>query len=140
MHKTHVTLTDADRTTLTALLAKGTVAAKTFKRATALLELDRGKTLHAVAATVDVTATTVATWRDGYATHGLAMLQDAPRSGRPRVIDGRQRAQITALACSTPPVGHAQWSLRLLADKIVEAEICDHIAFSTVGEILKKTT
>jgi len=57
MKKQHVTLTEADRTTLESLLAKGTLAAKTFKRATVLLELDRGKTLRAVAETLDTART-----------------------------------------------------------------------------------
>ena len=55
MQKQHVTLTDADRTTLEVLLAKGTLPVKTFKRATALLELDRGKTFTDVAATLNLT-------------------------------------------------------------------------------------
>src|SRR6266516_2576969 len=83
MKKQHVTLTDTDRTTLEALLAKGTLAAKTFQRATALLELDRGKTLTAVAATLHVDYNTVAAWRNGYAATGLACLHDAARSMRP---------------------------------------------------------
>ena len=140
MHKTHVTLTDTERTTLTDMLAKGSLAAKTFKRATALLELDRGKTLQAVAATLGVSAITVAAWRDGYRTTGVACLDDALRSGRPPLIDGLQRAKITALACSDAPEGHARWSLRLLADKVVAAEICPTIAYTTISAILKKTT
>ncbi len=140
MTKHHLTLTDNDRTTLEALLSKGTLAAKTFKRATALLALDRGKTLHDVALTVDVATITVSTWRDGYTSKGLAILYDAPRSGRPPTIDGLQRAKITALACSSPPTGHAQWSLRLLADAVVEAAICATISRTAVGNILKKTT
>ena len=59
MKQPHVTLTDADRETLEGLLATGTLPVKTFKRATALLELDRGKTLAAVAATLDVDYNTV---------------------------------------------------------------------------------
>jgi putative transposase len=55
------------------------------------------------------------------------------------VIDGLQRAKITALACSEAPEGHSQWSLRLLADKIVELAYCEHISHSEVGIILKKT-
>lgn len=139
MKKHHITLTDEDRTTLEELLAKGTLAAKTFKRATALLELDRGKTLQDVAATLDVAYITVAAWRDGYKRKGLAVLADAPRSGRPPVIDGLQRAKITALACSKAPEGHAKWSLRLLAEKVVEAGFCDTISRTAVGNILKKT-
>lgn len=140
MSKHHVTLTDDHRTTLEDLLAKGSLAVKTFKRATALLELNRGKTLQDVAATLDVASLTVAAWRDGYQRNGLGVLYDAPRSGRPPVIDGLQRAQITALACSEAPEGHAKWSLRLLAEKVVEAGFCETISRTTVGTILKKTT
>jgi transposase len=140
MKQPHVTLTDADRETLEGLLAKGTLPVKTFKRATALLELDRGKTLAAVAATLDVDYNTVAAWRNGYRANGLACLHDAPRPGRPIVIDGGQRAKITALACSDAPDGHDRWTLRLLAEKVVEAGFCDAISHTTVGTILKKTS
>src|SRR5919199_4006221 len=139
MQKSHVTLTTTDREQLQALLAKGSLPARTFKRATALLELDRGKTLQEVAATLDLTYVTVAAWRDKYQTAGLACLQDAPRSGRPIAIDGTQRAQITALACSDAPTGHDRWTLRLLAAKVVEAGFCDTISHTTVAEMLKKT-
>ena len=104
------------------------MAAKTFKRATALLELNRGQTLTAVATTLSVDYNTVAAWRNGYATPGLACLQDAPRSGRPIVIDGTQRAKITALACSDAPEGHTRWTLRLLAEKVVAAGFCDQVS------------
>jgi putative transposase len=140
MKKQHLTLTEADRATLEQLLAKGSLAAKTFKRATALLELDRGKTLGAVAETLDVDPDTVAAWRNGYRTQGLECLNDAPRSGRPIRIDGTQRAKITALACSDAPEGHARWSLRLLAEKVVEAGFCETISHTAVGSILKKTS
>jgi transposase len=140
MQKEHLRLTDADRTTLEALLAKGTLAAKTFKRATALLELDRGKTLVAVAETLHVAYTSVAIWRNAYRANGLACLNDAPRSGRPTTIDGLQRAKVTAMACSDAPDGHARWSLRLLAEKAVEAGFCDSISHTMVGKLLKKTS
>ena len=139
MKKQHLTLTDDDYSTLQTLLAKGTLSARMFKRATALLELDRRKTLQSVAQTLDVNYNAVASWRDCYKAVGLRCLQDAPRSGRPVVIDGTQRAKITALACSDAPKGHARWSLRLLAEKAVEAELCDAISHTSVGDILKKT-
>ena len=60
MKKQHLTLTDDDRTVLETLLSKGTLSARTFKRATALLELDRGKTLQDVASTLGVTYNAVA--------------------------------------------------------------------------------
>jgi|YNPBryunderm2012_1023409.scaffolds.fasta_scaffold01089_5 transposase len=140
MKTPHLTLTDHDRTTLTELLAKGTLAARTFKRATALLSLHAGDALTTIAERLGVHYTTVATWRDRYTTDGLTFLRDAPRSGRPVQFDGLQRAKITALATSTPPDGHSQWSLRLLADKAVEAEFCESISHMHVGRVLKKTT
>ena len=139
MKKHHLTLNDDDRSTLETLLSKGTLSARKFKRATALLELDRGKTLQAVAATLGVTYNAVSAWRDGYKTSGLACLDDAPRSGRPIEIDGAQRAKITALACSDAPEGHARWSLRLLAEKVVEAGLCEHVSHTFVADVLKKT-
>ena len=139
MKKQHLILTDHDRSTLETLLSKGMLSARKFKRATALLELDRGKTLQDVAATLDVNYNAVAAWRDGYKAGGLKCLDDAPRSGRPIVIDGTQRAKITALACSDAPEGHARWTLRLLAEKVVEAGVCDHVSHSFVGDVLKKT-
>ena len=140
MKKQHVTLTTSDREQLEALLSKGSLPAKTFKRATALLELDGGKTFTDVAATLNLTTVTLAALRDKYHASGLACLHDAPRSGRPIVIDGAQRAKITALACSTAPAGHDRWTLRLLAEKVVEAGFCDAISHTMVGTILKKTT
>lgn len=139
MQKQHVQLSDADRLALESRLSKGQLKARAFKRATALLELDRGKTLQAVATTLGVDDNTVATWRDKYKEQGLACLREAPRSGRPVVIDGTQRAQITALACSDAPAGHAKWSLRLLADKVVELGYGETISHTQVGNILKKT-
>src|SRR5438045_3702114 len=126
MNKQHIILSDADRSTLIRLLAGGTLSAKTFKRATALLELDRDKTLQDVAATLQPPYTTVASWRERYNASGLACLHDAPRSGRPIEVDGTARAKITALACSDAPEGHARWSLRLLAEKAVESSLCEH--------------
>jgi len=139
MNKQHLTLIDEDRSALTTLLAGGTLKVRKFKRATALLELDRGKSLTEVAATLDLNYNTIASLRDKYLATGLECLNDAPRSGRPCEIDGTQCAKITALACSDAPDGHTRWSLRLLAEKIVESGICDHISHTFVGEVLKKT-
>jgi putative transposase len=135
----HLTLKAAEREQLRALLAKGKLPARVFKRATALLELDRGKTLRAIAQTLGVSYPTALSWRDKYREQGLGMLEDAPRSGRPVAIDGKQRAKITALACSEAPAGHARWSLRLLAEKVVELGYCERLSHTQLGHILKKT-
>jgi len=139
MTKHHVKLRKKDREYLEALVARGKLSAKVFKRATGLLELERGKTLQAVAETLGVSYVTVAAWREKYQAHGVQCLEDAPRSGRPIEIDGVQRAKITALACSDAPTGHARWSLRLLADKVVELGYCQRISYVQVDKILKKT-
>jgi putative transposase len=139
MTKHHVKLRKKDREYLEALVARGKLSAKVFKRATGLLELERGKTLQAVAETLGVSYVTVAAWREKYQAHGLQCLEDAPRSGRPIEIDGVQRAKITALACSDAPTGHARWSLGLLADKVVELGYCQRISYVQVDKILKKT-
>lgn len=138
MKKQHVSLSAGDKAQLQKLLSKGSLPAKTFKRATALLELERGKTLAAVAETVAVSYQSVFNWCKAYKTAGLSFLWDAPRSGRPVEIDGGQRAKLTALACSQAPKGHARWSLRLLAGKAVELGYVEHLSHNCAGEILKK--
>ena len=115
MHKTHLQLADGDREYLQLLVKKDTVSRKVFQRAQALLDLDGGATLQYAAAGAGVNYNRVAAWRDNYKECGLQALYDKPRSGRPIRIDGQQRAHITALACSTPPQGHARWSLFALA-------------------------
>ena len=139
MTKEHVKLTAADQKYMESLLSKGSISAKVFKRATGLLELHRGKTLQEVAKTLSVNYNTVAAWRDNYNQAGLTCLEDKPRAGRPIEIDGKQRAKITALACADAPEGHAQWSLRLLADRIVELGYCENISHTQVATVLKKT-
>ena len=55
------------------------------------------------------------------------------------IFDGEAQAQLIALACRTPPPGYARWTIRLLANKVVEMNIVDHAHFNTVGRALKKT-
>ena len=139
MIKHHLELKSTDREYLETLVKTKNLKIRTFQRATRLLELSRGKTLQAVAQTLSVNYNTVAAWRDAYQTQGLKFLIDQPRSGRPVQIDGRQRAQITALACSEAPTGYGRWTLRLLAAKVVELGYCEEISSTQVGKILKKT-
>ena len=139
MNKQHITLTDDDRTYLQELIKKGSLPAKTYKRAIALLELDRGRTFTDVAKIVGVVIQTASTWAKKYNKTGLDVLEDEPRTGRPPVFNGLDRAKITALACSDAPEGYEKWSLRLLADKAVELDLVDDISYGQVRLILKKT-
>lgn len=140
MPKEPLELSPTDRHYLEALLRKGTMGVKQFKRATALLELDRGKSITAIAETLGVSRSAVSRWAKRYRHQKLQMLHDHPRSGRPIEISGEQRAKVTALACSQPPEGHSRWTLRLLADKAVELKYCEHLSHTQAGEILKKTS
>jgi transposase len=140
MKKRHLVLTETERQALAAIVADGQQKGRVVKRAIGLLALDRGESLEAVAALTQVTNDTVRAWCKRYRAEGIAGLQDKPRPGRPLRIDGKQRAQITALACSEAPPGHARWSLRLLADKVVELGLGDPISHTQVRHILKKTS
>jgi transposase len=139
MRKEHIKLSQADQDFLISIVSRGQTSARVFKRAVALLQLHRGQTLCAVAVALQVTYVSVAKWRDNYHTSGLRALAEKPRKGRPVLIDGKQRAHITALACSQPPAGRARWTLRLLADKAVELGLCQSLSHTRARAILKKT-
>jgi transposase len=139
MKKQHVKLRDIDREFLENLISQGELTAKAYRRALALLELDRGQTYTVVSKTLQATIPTISTWAKKYRENGLQFLADKPRTGRPVEIDGNQRAKITALACSNPPEGYAEWNLRLLADKAVGLGYCESLSHTSVRRILKKT-
>lgn len=140
MKKQHVTLNEADKAYLEKLVSRGELPVKLYRRAVGLLELHRGQSYQAVSATLGVNPNTVSTWAKRYKQEQLAFLHDKLRLGRPVEIDEHQRAKIIALACSDAPAGYNQWSLRLLADKVVELGYCDQISHSTIRTILKKQT
>lgn len=137
--KEHIHLSDTDHAYLKELTSKGKIPVRTYRRAFALLELHRGQTYTAVAQTVGVTKQAVSIWAANYRENGLVFLTDKPKSGRPKKISSVDEAKITALACSDPPAGYSQWSLRLLADHAVELIEADSISYSEVRRILKKT-
>ena len=138
MKKQHLKLEDTDRFYLQQLLSKGSIKVRKQKRALALLELDKGKTYQEVSALINVSYPSISGWVKKYKADSLSFLDDQPRAGRPVGLSGADRAKITAIACSEPPEGYARWSLRLLADRLVELEIVESISFKQVGNILKK--
>lgn len=138
MKKAHVCLTDQDRQALQKLLGKGSLKSRTYKRITALLELDKGQTYTWVASHVQLSKVSLGKLSQKYKQEGLNCLYDGARPGRPIKIHAEQRDQITVLACEEPPKGYGQWSLRLLADKVVELGYCDSISHTQVDKILKK--
>lgn len=138
MKKEHVKLSDQDRKQLCELLQKGTLKARTYKRAMALLALDKGRTYTSVKPIVQLSFVSLGKLVKKYQTQGLACLYDAPRPGRPVRISPEQENQVILLSCSKAPQGYSQWSLRLLADKVVELGYVDDLSHTQVSAILKK--
>lgn len=138
MKKQHVKLSDQDREHLLGLLRKGSLKSRTYKRIMALLKLDEGQTYEAVQGLIKLSRRSLGKLSNRYGAEGLSCLQDAPRPGRPIKIDQHQKDKLTVLSCSDAPEGYSQWSLRLLADKMIELGHSDAISHTQVGSILKK--
>jgi transposase len=147
MRQGHVVrLLPAERALLGDLIAAGTAPARALTRARILLKTDRGPdgpgwTDARIAEAVETGLATVARVRQRWVRGGLdAALHRRPTGPRPRKLDGAQEARVIALACSAPPAGRERWSLRLLAERLVELEVVDGIAPNTVRTVLKKTS
>lgn len=142
MSKHPITLTDHERATLRRLSRSGTAPARTLTRARVLLKADQGLGDAAIAAALDISVPTAWRIRHRFLAEGLdsALAHKHPVHLKPPRLDGRAEARLLTLACSTPPQGHGRWSLRLLADALVEAEVVPHISPETVRKTLKKTS
>lgn len=135
-----VRLKNDERKTLNEFTRKGSDKARKLRRCQILLLSDEGKVDTEIAKVLKISVGTVTNVRKRYDNAGLeSALNEKPRLGAPRKFHERHRAKITALACSKPPEGHSQWSLRLLADKAVELELVNEISHMEVHRILKKT-
>jgi transposase len=143
--KYRVKLSKEQQEKLEELTRRGSISVRKYRRARVLQLADENSKLGCkkdaeVAKLADTSLATVHRVRRRFVEEGLeAALNEKARPGKPRTFDGKDRAAVTALACSEPPEGHARWSLRLLADKLVELEIVDSISHRTVRDILKKT-
>lgn len=140
-----VRLSEAERQDLKGLVSTGKGAAYKIKHANILLNIDvngPGWTDEAAAQAFHCHRNTVANLRRRLVEQGLeAALERQRRStpSRPPVCDGTAEAKLIALRCGAPPDGYARWTLRLLADKVVEQEIVPAISHETVRQVLKKT-
>ena len=139
-----IQLTSEQRERLEGLIRTGNASARTQTRARILLLSNRSqgqkRTDEQVAEAVMCCSGTVANVRRRFRSGGLqAALYDKPRPGAKPKFTGEVDAQLTMLACSDPPEGHARWSLRLLAARMIELSYVDYISHVTVGERLKKT-
>jgi len=139
-----VKLSEEERSRLKGLLRRGAAPARMQARARILLLADRSRgerrTDEQVAAAVVTSVMTTKRTRWRFLQEGLeAALAEKPRPGRPPKITGEIEAQLTVLACSEPPEGHARWTLRLLADRLVELGYLESISHTAVADRLKKT-
>ncbi len=145
-HKVVIRLTDEQRQTLTTLVRTGTHSAHARTHAHILLRADAdGPDAwpdERIAEALGLCRMTVARVRRQFAAEGLdATLHKKKATGRQyRKLDGQQEAQLIALACSPAPNGRARWTMKLLADKLVEIKVVEAIDPATVWRTLKKTT
>src|ERR1051325_5812247 len=148
MHQKYVViLTEAERAHLEQLMAMGTAPARKLAHARVLLKADKGPggpgwVEAAIAEAVEISQPTISRIRQQFVEAGVeaALNRRAPRRAYARKLDGAQEARLIALTCGEPPAGQARWSLRLLADKLVELEIVEAISHQTVRRVLKKTS
>jgi transposase len=141
-----VHLTPSQREHLKQLISAGTESARKLIHARILLKADQseggpGLVDEAIAAAVEASQPTVSRVRKQYVEQGLeeALNRRAPSREYHRKLDGEQEAHLIAVACSSPPQGQARWSLRLLADRLVELEVVEEVSYQTVRRVLKKT-
>jgi transposase len=110
------------------------------RQAHPLLLADEQQPTHRIAAMLRPSAVTVTHTCKRFLTVGLeAALDDQPRPGSRGNLDGRQDSQLVALACRTPPAGRERWSLRLLADRVVELGLVEDLSDATVRRVRKNT-
>lgn len=132
-------LKEAEITQLRELLRAGRHSSREVIRAQVLLKLHAGTKPTAIALEVFVQPATVTSVKRRYLTEGLERaLTDAPRSGAPAKITEFHEADVTTLACSTPPEGYGQWTVDLLSDKMVQLGYQEGVSPSSVRRILKK--
>jgi transposase len=146
MSKNSIKLTKEQREELEQLISKGTTRARKMQHAHVLLKIDSGEggpnwSDQQIKEAFGVSALTVWRIRQRFLEHGLDdALNRRPQPERPekRKLDGEQEAHLIALTCSPAPQGYKRWTMRLLADKLVELGYFEQIDHKTVWVALKK--
>jgi hypothetical protein len=140
-----VKLSPEERQQLEDLVTKGKSLARKIEHARMLLKADQGEqgpgwTDERIAQAYDVSVLTVGRIRQRLVEHGLedALVRRQHEQSSRRKLDGAAEAKLIALACGAPPKGRRRWTVRLLADKIVELEIVDSVGRETLRKTLKK--
>ena len=142
-----VELTLEERESLLAKIRTGTLPASHNTKARILLKADKGPhgegwTDRAICRGLETSTSTVGRVRETFVMEGMEAVFTRKRRPHPaiqRIFDGEAEAKLIALACSEPPEGHGRWTIRLLADKVVELNIVETAHFNTIARTLKKT-
>ena len=148
MYKRYIVrLTDEERRLIGTLVRRGGAHARSLLYARILLKADASEegpawTDERIAEALETSADTVARERRRFMEDGLEVALMAKKPGKPRrrVLDGRAEARLVALSCSEPPEGRGSWTLRLLADRMVELGHVEGLSHETVRRTLKKTS
>lgn len=142
-----VTLSQEERDRLQDMTTRGRHSSQSVLNALILLACDEGPcqqeklTNEQISRVLPVSQRKIERVKRRFVEEGLevALAKRPPRREYSRKADGDFEAHLVALSCSQPPEGHARWSLRLLADKMVELEYVDSVSYETVRRVLKKT-
>ena len=146
MVKYKVTLTKEEHDELMTIINKGHHSSQTFRAAYILLNCDEGKysekvTNEQVSKVLKIGMRTIDRVKKKFVEEGFEFVLERKPPDREyeRKADGEVEAHLITLCCSEPPAGFAKWSLRLLADKMVELKYVESISYETVRRVLKKT-
>jgi transposase len=144
--KNSIELTQEQRALLEEVISTGKAAARKIQHAQILLKIDSGKdgpnwSDEQIQEAYGASSSTVWRIRQRFLKHGVEdAINRRPQPERPekRKVTGEQEAQLIALACTEPPTGHSQWSIRLLRKRVVELHIVEEVGRETIRLVLKK--
>lgn len=147
MIKYKVTLTKEEREQLTAVISKGSHKAQQYRTAYILLNCDEStageKVINEdISRVLKVSMRMIDRVKQRFVEEGFEAILErkAAVKTKTRKVDGEAEAHLIALSCGKPPDGYSKWSLRLLADKMVELKYVDEISYETIRKVLKKTS
>ena len=147
MVKYRVKLTKEEVLELQKIVSKGSHSTQTYRAAYVLLNVDEGefslgkRTNERICDVLKINMRTIDRIKKKLVEKGMDTALERDKGSRiyEKKIDGDIEAKIISIACSAPPKGFSKWSLRMLADKMVELQYIDSISYVSVGNVLKKT-
>lgn len=137
--KYHVDLNDEERKQLQQLTRQGKHSSRKVMRALVLLKAEEGFSDSEIASAIGISIPTIERTRKRFVEEGLGALNERQRPGPKPKLSGKQEAHLIAIACSEPPEGRQRWTLRLLADKVVELGLAETYTYEAARRVLKKT-